>query len=211
MVVPNEEDWNCDAMVFESLLSSLPMKQTAATVVKSVHPLSDGSTLTSSLSLSLPRFGLPFGLDRELLEWLVERALRTREANVSWEVLLEYLGPDLTSMEKERLYFAARRLSGASTMWERKGGSLSGFNFVSTQVSTCDEPSSAAGATGEFMEETKFVFDLNFLVFVERTQLQLHDASPASGLSDYSYVPFCQIPIINPEMLQIMRRDTTKT
>lgn len=87
----NEEDWHCDAMVFESLLNSFPKQQTAAKRIKAVHTISDGSRLTWTLSLSYPPVGLPFGVDRELLRWLVQPALALREGNVSWEVLLEYL------------------------------------------------------------------------------------------------------------------------
>ncbi len=90
------------------------------------------------------------------------------------------------------------------------------FNFISTKVSTCGETSIA---TGKFMEETKFIFDLVFLLFVDGTQLQQNGMSPASGSSDYSlpdhvaarpYAAFRQISIIDPKIAKTMPRNIMK-
>lgn len=122
-------------------------------------------------------------------------------------------------MEKEGLYFAARRLGVANAIWRRKDGSWGGFNFASTQVSTCGKTSIAGGATGEFLEETKFIFDLVFLLFVDGTQLQQNGTSPASGPPDCSlpdhvaarpYAPFRQLSIIDSQIAKTMPRDITK-
>ena len=109
---PAKKQPNRDTEIFRELLKTIPARRTKQQSLSHKALLSDGTTLDLYMRCSNPETELPSGSsDRRLFTWLWRRALRTRELDMSWAALLEYLGPGSTAIERQALVKAVERVA----------------------------------------------------------------------------------------------------
>lgn len=106
-----------------TLLCALPYSRTEARVVTRRARLGDGSDLRVSFCASKAGIDLPFGADRRLLHWLIDRAALSESPVVSWETAREYqteVGISKSGRSNQRLQESFNRLRGLSVQVNHK-------------------------------------------------------------------------------------------
>ena len=108
------------------VLCGLPYNPTKETRLIRKARLGDGSTVTVVFSAGLSS-EMPYGSDRTLLYWMVDKAIKSQSAFVSWETATEFLrdlGMVNSGKNRADLKNRYRRLSGLTIGIERsKAGS----------------------------------------------------------------------------------------
>jgi hypothetical protein len=107
------------------ILCSLPYSRTDETKITRKTRLSNGAILYVTFTAGRANIPLPFGADRQLFAWMIDKALRQGSPLVSWSSAAEYLreigkspyGNNAVDL-KERF----NRVSGLSIMIERVSG-----------------------------------------------------------------------------------------
>jgi len=123
--------------------------------------LQDGSALEVSFGSSIPKAEILYGDDRDLLKWLLKRFLKTGEADVSWEMLLEYLGVNPTASQKKAIFEAALRIATTGATLDHDGVFLS-MNLVASRLSS--QPTlTLVTAEKDFQGEIQFEFNVGLL------------------------------------------------
>jgi hypothetical protein len=157
---------NIDAEIFDGLMNSFP-DQKCTELTKHLI-LGDGSTLKIFLSVWASKGEILYGDDRELLQWLLDRALETGEADVSWETLLEYLGSNPTASQKKAIFETALRIVVTGAALDHDGVFMA-MNLVRSHCSGQPEITEAA-AEDDFQQEIRFVFYIGFLELMRRAK-----------------------------------------
>lgn len=114
------------------ILCTLPYSPTEERSITRKARLGDGTTLTVTFSKGIDAVPLPFGSDRKLLLWLLDRAYRQKSPDISWESAREYqreMGLSHGGKGNRNLQASFRRLAGLNINIERVGaGSVWGAN-----------------------------------------------------------------------------------
>jgi len=153
------DDRDLDAEIFEGMMNSFPA-QKCRELTKQVV-LQDGSALEVSFGSSIPKAEILYGDDRDLLKWLLKRFLKTGEADVSWEMLLEYLGVNPTASQKKAIFEAALRIATTGATLDHDGVFLS-MNLVASRLSS--QPTlTLVTAEKDFQGEIQFEFNVGLL------------------------------------------------
>ncbi len=156
------DDRNLDAEIFEGMMNSFPAQRCEDQQLIKHVILEDGSTLQVALTVMTTKGEILYGDDRELLKWLLKRSLETGEADVSWETLLEYLGPNPTASQKKAIFEAVLRIgvTGASLVHNDVWMNM---NLVSGQWSHEPETTLVAAKDDDFQGEAELVFNTALL------------------------------------------------
>lgn len=72
------------------LLCTLPYSPSTATRIVRKARLGDGSYLTVTFAAITEGVGLPYGADRKLLHWLIDKAIRADDPYVPWTSVIEF-------------------------------------------------------------------------------------------------------------------------
>lgn len=99
------------------IMCTLPYSQTEERQIVRTARLGDGTNLEVTFSAILNGVALPYGVDRRLLAWVLDRAVRTNDAFVSISSAREYLeemGLPLGGKSNKELAQRFERLSGLS-------------------------------------------------------------------------------------------------
>ena len=72
------------------LLCTLPYSPSTATRIVRRARLGDGSYLTVTFAAITEGVGLPYGADRKLLHWLIDKAIRADDPYVPWTSVIEF-------------------------------------------------------------------------------------------------------------------------
>jgi Plasmid encoded RepA protein len=107
------------------ILCTLPYSPTDEHFVVRKARLGDGSTLTVTFSKGIEDVPLPFGSDRKLLVWILDRAYRQKSREISWESAREYqreMGLSHGGKGNRNLQASFRRLAGLNINIERVNG-----------------------------------------------------------------------------------------
>lgn len=72
------------------ILCTLPYSPTTETRITRRARLGDGSYLTVTFAAITEGVGMPYGADRKLLHWLIDKAIRADDPFVPWSSALEY-------------------------------------------------------------------------------------------------------------------------
>lgn len=122
-----------DAQIFHQVLKAIPARRSLKREIGHTAILTSGIELRVYLRCVIPESELPYGKDRRLLTWLWRRALRTRELNVSWKTLLDYLGPDATAVQQQSLLEATDRLGSMLSSFTTSDGVSTNLVFIDRQ------------------------------------------------------------------------------
>ncbi len=150
------DDRNLDAEIFEGMMNSFPAQRCEEQQLIKHVILEDGSTLQVALTVMTTKGEILYGDDRELLKWLLKRSLETGEADVSWETLLEYLGPNPIASQKKAIFEAALRIATTGATLDHGNVFLS-MNLVTSRLSS--QPAiTLLAAEDDFQGEIQFTF-----------------------------------------------------
>src|SRR5271156_4382742 len=72
------------------ILCTLPYSMTPERSVTRQARLGDGSVLSVTFSAGMENVPLPFGADRKLLAWILDRAITSDSPSIGWESAWEY-------------------------------------------------------------------------------------------------------------------------
>ena len=106
------------------LLCTLPHSATKETKITRRARLGDGSTLAVTFSATADGIGMPYGADRKLLFWLIDRAIRNDSPFVPWSSAAEYqreVGLEKGGRTNKQLKERFARISGLVISISRKG------------------------------------------------------------------------------------------
>lgn len=106
------------------ILCSLPHSATKETKITRRARLGDGSTLSVTFSATADGIGMPFGADRKLLFWLLDRAIRNDSPFIPWSSAAEYqkeVGIEKGGRPNRQLRERFARVSGLVISISRKG------------------------------------------------------------------------------------------
>lgn len=106
-----------------TLLCTLPYSRTKERMVTRGARLGDGSEFRVSFSASKEGVDLPFGADRRLLHWLIDRAALSESPFVLWETARKYqneVGISKSGRSNQRLQESFQRLRGLSVQVHHK-------------------------------------------------------------------------------------------
>lgn len=73
------------------IFCGLPYRRTEERQIERKTRASDGSTVTVTFTASRKDVDLPYGSDRTLLHWLIDKAIKTKSPFVSWEYASDFL------------------------------------------------------------------------------------------------------------------------
>lgn len=114
------------------LLCTLPYRQTLEQQIVRKARLGVADWIEVTFSAGIAGVPLPFGSDRRLLAWLLDRALSKRNPVIAWESAWEYqqeMGLTRSGKSNANLQASFRRLSGLNIHIERIGrDALRGVN-----------------------------------------------------------------------------------
>ena len=108
------------AMIF----CTLPHSPTKDTKITRRARLGDGSTLAVTFSAAADGIAMPYGADRKLLFWLIDRAIRSDSPFVPWASAAEYqkeVGMEKGGRTNRQLKERFARISGLVINISRKG------------------------------------------------------------------------------------------
>ena len=106
------------------ILCTLPHSATRETKITRRARLGDGSTLAVTFSATADGISLPYGADRKLLFWLLDRAIRLDSAFIPWTSAAEYqreVGLEKGGRTNKQLKERFSRISGLVISISRKG------------------------------------------------------------------------------------------
>ncbi len=106
------------------ILCSLPHSATKETKITRRARLGDGSTLAVTFSATADGIGMPFGADRKLLFWLLDRAIRNDNPFIPWSSAREYqreVGIEKGGRPNKQLRERFARITGLVISITRKG------------------------------------------------------------------------------------------
>jgi Plasmid encoded RepA protein len=156
------------------ILCGLPYNPTDEKQIVRRARLADGSMVSVAFSAGLPGIPLPYGSDRMLLHWMVDKVIKTKNPVVSWETATEFLSDmGMAESGKNRKDLKARykRLSGLTLGVIRKGASeatmLVPFIEESHLPNSVDERADKNGQQLLRMGEPVFGFRLGDKIFKE--------------------------------------------
>lgn len=72
------------------ILCTLPYSPTTATRIVRRARMGDGSYLTVTFAAVTDGVGLPYGADRKLLHWIIDKAIRADDPYVPWNSVMEF-------------------------------------------------------------------------------------------------------------------------
>ena len=110
------------------VLCGLPYSPTKETKIVRRARLGDGSTVSVTFSAGLDGIGMPYGSDRTLLHWMIDKAIKTRSSIVSWDTATEFLkdvGMADSGKNRKDLKQRYLRLTGLTIGVVRKGSTES--------------------------------------------------------------------------------------
>ncbi len=110
------------------VLCGLPYSPTKETKIVRRARLGDGSTVSVTFSAGLDGIAMPYGSDRTLLHWMIDRAIKTQSPIVGWDTATEFLKDvGLADSGKNRKDLKQRymRLTGLTIGVVRKGSTES--------------------------------------------------------------------------------------
>lgn len=170
---------NRDVEIFREFLKAIPVRRTKQQKLRHEALLSDGTRLVLSMHCCNPETELPSGAsDRKLFTWLWRRALRTRELDMSWAALLEYLGPGSTAIQQQALMKAVERIASTAGSYSTRGNALTLFAVGARLMSwlpQCVEDDETMNFGGEIC----FEFHPDFMELARR----------AKGKKQISFLP----------------------
>lgn len=115
------------------LLCTLPYSASDETFITRKARLGDGSTLLLTFSTGIPGVKLPFGADRKLLAWILDRAITSGSPSIGWESAWEYqqeMGLSRSGKNNRDLRERFLRISGLNVNIQRKDStSVAGKNY----------------------------------------------------------------------------------
>jgi hypothetical protein len=152
------------------LMRSFPSRRVGEEGLVITETLVDGSEVTITLRAGYRDGELLYGADRNLLVWLLRRALQRREADVSWKTLLEFLGPAPTASRQKRLFLSAKRISSTLVTCSDQD-SCWALPLVQSR-SWSRERRHPTRPTEAFTGEICFVFASQFLELLTKAQRQ---------------------------------------
>lgn len=106
------------------ILCTLPTSPTKETKITRRARLGDGSTLSVTFTAAADGIGLPYGADRKLLFWLLDRAIRNDSPFVPWSSADEFIremGLERGGRTNKQLRERYARISGLVVSISRKG------------------------------------------------------------------------------------------
>lgn len=109
------------------LLCTLPYSRTTDRQITRQARLPDQSPLRVTFTAGKPGVDLPYGADRRLLAWLLDRAIRSESPFVLWEAAWQYqreVGLAHSGRSNLRLQASFERIQGLAVSIERKGSKL---------------------------------------------------------------------------------------
>lgn len=107
------------------ILCTLPYSPTDEHSIVRKARLGDGSTLRVTFSTGIEGVPLPYGSDRKLLLWILDRAYRRKSREISWDSAREYqreMGLSHGGKGNRNLQASFRRLAGLNINIERANG-----------------------------------------------------------------------------------------
>src|ERR1700712_200681 len=110
------------------VLCGLPYSPTKETKIVRRARLGDGSTVSVTFSAGLDGIPMPYGSDRTLLHWMIDKAIKTQSPIVGWDTATEFLKDvGLADSGKNRKDLKQRylRLTGLTIGVVRKGSTES--------------------------------------------------------------------------------------
>jgi len=115
------------------ILCTLPYSATQDREITRRARLGDGSTLSVTFSAGVKDVQLPFGADRKLLAWMLDRAITSGSPSIGWESAWEYqkeMGLSRSGKNNRDLRERFMRISGLNINIQRKDTtSVAGKNF----------------------------------------------------------------------------------
>ena len=159
-----------EAEIVRLLMRSFPSRRVGEEGLVITETLEDGSEVTLTLRAGYRDGELLYGADRNLLVWLMRRALQRREPDVSWKTLLEFLGPAPTASRKKALFLSAKRIS--STLVTCSDQDSCWALPLARSRSLSHERRYPTCPTEAFTGEICFVFGSQFLKLLTKAQRQ---------------------------------------
>jgi hypothetical protein len=115
------------------ILCTLPYSATSERTITRKARLGDGSTLSVTFSAGMEGVQLPFGADRKLLAWILDRAIKSDSPSIGWESAWEYqkeMGLSRSGKNNHDLRERFIRISGLNINIQRKDStSVAGKNY----------------------------------------------------------------------------------
>jgi hypothetical protein len=165
------------------VLCGLPYSPTKETKIVRRARLGDGSTVSVTFSAGLDGIGMPYGSDRTLLHWMIDKAIKTKSAIVTWDTATEFLkdvGMADSGKNRKDLKQRYLRLTGLTIGVVRKGSTestvLVPFIEESHLPTSVDIKAARRGQALLHLDSPTFGFRLGERIF--REILQYHVPVP---------------------------------
>lgn len=159
------------------VLCGLPYSPTKETKIVRRARLGDGSTVSVTFSAGLDGVAMPYGSDRTLLHWMIDKAIKTQSPLVTWDTATEFLrdvGMADSGKNRKDLKERYRRLTGLTIGVVRKGNSestvLVPFIEESHLPTSVDMKADKRGQNLLRMDSPVFGFKLGDRIFKEILQ-----------------------------------------
>ncbi len=108
------------------ILCTLPLSEQSDRQITRKARLGDGSWLTVTFTAAVPGVPIPFGADRKLLAWMLDRAIRLNSPYIPWESASEYrreMGLSIGGSGNKQLTHRFERLAGLVINIQRRAES----------------------------------------------------------------------------------------
>lgn len=159
------------------VLCGLPYSPTKQTKIVRRARIGDGSTVSVTFSAGLDGVAMPYGSDRTLLHWMIDKAIKTQSPLVTWDTATEFLkdvGMADSGKNRKDLKERYKRLTGLTIGVVRKGSSdttlLVPFIEESHLPTSVDVRSDRRGQDLLKMDSPVFGFKLGDRIFKEILQ-----------------------------------------
>ena len=159
------------------VLCGLPYSPTKETKIVRRARLGDGSTVSVTFSAGLDGISMPYGSDRTLLHWMIDKAIKTQSPVVSWDTATEFLrdvGMADSGKNRKDLKQRYKRLTGLTIGVVRKGSTestvLVPFIEESHLPTSVDLRAERSGQNLLKLDEPIFGFRLGDRIFKEILQ-----------------------------------------
>lgn len=160
------------------IFCGLPYKKTTERQIERKTRAADGTTVTVTFTATRKDVDLPYGSDRTLLHWLIDKAIKTKNPFVSWEYASDFLD-DMKLSKGGRMFSTLRerfeRLASMSITIHR--ASVTPEQFAMPVIRASRLPGSLTGGTHAHTSQQVLGVQLDDLFF--REVLQKH--IPMSG------------------------------
>ena len=113
------------------ILCSLPLSSTNETKITRRARMGDGSTLSVTFTASADGIAMPFGADRQLLFWLLDRAIRSDSRFIPWSSAAEFrneVGMSKSGRTNKQIRERFARISGLVISISRRDTDVTGTN-----------------------------------------------------------------------------------